>query len=317
MEWTELRIYTNHQGVEPLTDALISFGVTGFVINDPEDIKEFEKNKNSSWDYIGEEVWELCGNDTYITVYVSKDDPDGICAVKAAVKSISGCGDFGSLEISSSSIKEEDWANNWKEFFKPLEIGKCLLIKPSWEQVPENCERVVLELDPETSFGTGRHHTTRLCLELLEDCVEAGDSVCDIGCGSGIISIAAMLLGAECAAAVDISPEAAKIAENNAVKNGIPSGNYKTYCGDVITDESLLSEIGSDFDIVAANIVADVILPMCGVFSKITKKGGKLVISGIISERKDEVFGRILKSGFSLVTQKECEMWNAAVFVKE
>ena len=169
MEWKELKIYTSHEGIEPLSNALIMNGIEGFVINDPEEIREFERNKNASWDYIGEEVYELVGKDAYITVYIP-DDESGAAqleAVSSAVqqlKSADECGEYGELRISSGSIKEEDWANNWKQYFKPLNIGECLVIKPSWETLPEDNKRIVLEIDPETSFGTGRHHTTRLCL---------------------------------------------------------------------------------------------------------------------------------------------------------
>lgn len=316
MEWKELKIYTNHFGVEPLSNALIANGIQGFVINDPEDIKEFERNKNASWDYIGEEVYELCGSDTYLTVYVAEDDIDGAAAVRASVEMIRGQGDFGSLEIKCGSIKEEDWANNWKQYFKPLDIGKRLTIKPSWEDVPDDSGRVILEIDPETSFGTGRHHTTRLCLELLEDNVSQEDTVCDLGCGSGIISIAAMLYGAKSAVAVDISQDAMKISKNNALKNGIPDDKYTSYCGDVITDPAMREKIGKGYSLVTANIVADVLIAMSDVFMDITKPGGTLILSGIITDRVDEVFECVKSKGFTLIEARECEMWNAAVFKK-
>ena len=135
MEWKELKIYTTHEGVEPLTNALISFGIDGFVINDPEDIKEFERNKNASWDYIGEEVWQMCGKDTYITVYVP-DSEDGINMLEAvrsavnALKAAENADMYGTLEIRSGNIKEEDWANNWKQDFKPLKVGNRIVVKP-------------------------------------------------------------------------------------------------------------------------------------------------------------------------------------------
>lgn len=321
MEWKELKIYTTHEGVEPLTNALISFGIEGFVINDPEEIKEFERNKNASWDYIGEEVYELVGKDTFITVYIP-DDESGIAqleAVKSAADLLASSPEahaYGSLAISSDSIKEEDWANNWRQYFKPLNIGEKLVIKPSWEELPPDNNRIVLEIDPETSFGTGRHHTTRLCLELLEKYITHGDTVCDLGCGSGIISIAAMLFGAESAVAVDISADAAKTSKENAVKNGISADKYTSYCGDVVTDQALRKTVGKGYSLVAANIVADVLLAMQDVFADITAPDGTLVLSGIITERKDEVFEAVKSRGFTLLEERECEMWNAAVFKK-
>lgn len=321
MEWKELKIYTTHEDVEPLTNALISFGIDGFVINDPEDIKEFERNKNASWDYIGEEVWQMCGKDTYITVYVP-DSEDGINMLEAvrsavnALKAAENADMYGTLEIRSGNIKEEDWANNWKQYFKPLNVGNRLVIKPSWEQLGADNDRVVLELDPENSFGTGRHHTTRLCLELVEKYVKDGDRVCDLGCGSGIISIAAVLLGAKSAVAVDISPDAAVTAKANASKNGISDDCYTAYCGDVVTDGALREKIGNGYELVAANIVADVLLAMADVFKCVTAKGGTLVLSGIITGRCDEVFDAMRQRGFEMLETTECEMWNAAAFKK-
>lgn len=312
---------TTHEGVEPLTNALISFGIDGFVINDPEDIKEFERNKNASWDYIGEEVWQMCGKDTYITVYVP-DSEDGINMLEAvrsavnALKAAENADMYGTLEIRSGNIKEEDWANNWKQYFKPLNVGNRLVIKPSWEQLGADNDRVVLELDPENSFGTGRHHTTRLCLELVEKYVKDGDRVCDLGCGSGIISIAAVLLGAKSAVAVDISPDAAVTAKANANKNGISDDCYTAYCGDVVTDGALREKIGNGYELVAANIVADVLLAMADVFKCVTAKGGTLVLSGIITGRCDEVFDAMRQRGFEMLETTECEMWNAAAFKK-
>ena len=151
---------------------------------------------------------------------------------------------FGRLETDFSSIREEDWANNWKQYFKPLKIGNKLLIKPSWEDYKaDGDERIILEIDPASSFGTGQHHTTRLCLELLENSIEKGDELLDMGCGSGILSIGAMLLGAENAVAVDIEENAVASAIENAAKNNIPEDKYKAYCGNVLSDNALADKI--------------------------------------------------------------------------
>ncbi len=321
MEWKELKIYASHEGIEPLSNALIMQGIEGFVINDPEDVREFERNKNASWDYIGDEVYELVGKDAYITVYIPDDETGAaqLEAVSSAVnmlKSMNNNGRYGEISISSGSIKEEDWANNWKQYFKPLNIGERLVIKPSWETLPEDNKRIVLEIDPETSFGTGRHHTTRLCLELLEKYINKGDTVCDLGCGSGIISIAAMLYGAERAVAVDISDDAEKISRENALKNGFTSDRYISYCGDVVTNDALRERVGKGYTLVAANIVADVLLSMKDVFADITAPGGTLVLSGIIDGRQDEVFSAVKQKGFTLVESRSCDMWNAAAFKK-
>ncbi len=322
MDWLELNIYTTHQGIEPLSAALIGEGFTGLVISDPEDIVEFAENKNPSWDYIDDEVLAKQNDEAFITVYIQKDDSsaDTIMQIKdiiARLKSLDTANEFGRLEIESSGIREEDWANNWKEFFKPIEIGEKLIIKPTWETLPDDNKRFVVELDPETSFGTGRHFTTQLCLELLEKYVTSGDRVCDLGCGSGIISIAAMALGAECAVGVDIAKDAAKIAKANALKNGIADEKYTVFCGDITTDSELKEKIGKGYDLVAANIVSDVLIAMKEIFAEITKPGGILVISGIIDDRRDEVLEAVKLCGFTLLEDLHRDMWNAAVYKRD
>ena len=172
------------------------------------------------------------------------------------------------------------------------------------------------ELDPENSFGTGRHHTTQLCLELLEKYVREGDSVIDLGCGSGIIFISALLLGAKNAVGVDISPDAAKISRRNARKNGIADERAEIYCGDAVADPELRAKVSRKYDIVAANIVADVLLNMKELFAETARQGGTLILSGIIDGRTDEVFSAMESLGFELIEQHHRDIWNAAAFKK-
>ncbi len=322
MEWLELNIYTTHQGIEALSAALIGAGITGLVINDPEDITEFVENKTPAWDYIDDEVLARQNGEAYITVYIEKNEtaPEMLAEIKSIIsrlKESDADNELGRLEMETSGINEEDWANTWKQFFKPVEIGERIVIKPSWEELPEDCNRVVVELDPETSFGTGRHYTTQLCLELLEKYVQKGDRVCDLGCGSGIISIAAMALGADSAVGTDIAEDAAKIAKANALKNGIADDKYTVYHGDIITDSELKENVGKGYDLVAANIVADVLMLMKETFADITKHGGILVISGIIDDRRDEVIEAVKHCGFTLIESLHRDMWNAAVYNKD
>ena len=143
------------------------------------------------------------------------------------------------LEAEIENVREEDWSNNWKQYFKPLKVGEKLLIKPSWEEYKNTDNRIVLEIDPASSFGTGQHNTTRLCLELLEKSMHEGDRILDMGCGSGILSIGAMLMGADSVTAVDIEQNAVETASENAQKNNIPFMKYTAYCGDVISNKEL------------------------------------------------------------------------------
>ena len=223
---------------------------------------------------------------------------------------------YGRLEAELSSLREEDWANNWKQYFKPFKVGERLAVKPSWEDYVNDDNRVILEIDPASSFGTGQHHTTRLCLELLEKSLNNGDKLLDMGCGSGILSIAAILLGAESAVAVDIDQNAANIARENAAKNNITSPQYTTYYGDITRDAALADRIDGEYDIITANIVADVLIAMKDCFMRYLKKGGTLIVSGIITERKDEVIDALIGAGFTSVETNVREGWAAVKLVK-
>lgn len=319
MEWTEVNIYTETAGIDLLCSKLMDIGIKGFVIQDADDFNEFLENKNGQWDYIDEDLMGLSQCETRITVYLpansqGADMLSSIRTMLAELKASDSDNAYGRLEAELSSIREEDWANNWKQYFKPIKVGEKLVIKPSWEDYDEDGERIILEIDPASSFGTGQHHTTRLCLELLEKSLNAGDKLLDMGCGSGILSIGAMLLGAENAVAVDIEQNAAATAMENALKNHISSEKYKTYYGNILTDEKLADEIDCKYDIITANIVADVLIAMREFFVRYLKKGGTLIVSGIIEERMHEVIEALESVGFSGPEVNVKEGWAAVRF---
>lgn len=319
MEWTEVNIYTTTEGIELVCSKLTDIGVKGFAIRDAEDFKEFLENKNGQWDYIDKDLLGLTDCETCITVYIPSNDQGAemLTAIKSMLSEMRANDTeklYGRLEAELTSIREEDWANNWKQYFKPFKVGEKLVIKPSWEDYDNADNRVILEIDPASSFGTGKHHTTRLCLELLEKNLNKGDNLLDMGCGSGILSIGAMLLGAGSAVGVDIEENAAATALENAEKNHISPDVYKTYYGNILSDEKLASEIDRKYDIITANIVADVIIEMKDYFVRYLKKGGILIISGIIEERMDEVIAAVESAGFSNLEPYVKEGWAAVKF---
>ncbi len=319
MEWTEVNIYTTTEGIELVCSKLTDIGVKGFAIRDAEDFKEFLENKNGQWDYIDKDLLGLTDCETCITVYIPSNDQGAemLTAIKSMLSEMRANDTeklYGRLEAELTSIREEDWANNWKQYFKPFKVGEKLVIKPSWEDYDNADNRVILEIDPASSFGTGKHHTTRLCLELLEKNLNKGDNLLDMGCGSGILSIGAMLLGAGSAVGVDIEENAAATALENAEKNHISPDVYKTYYGNILSDEKLASEIDRKYDIITANIVADVIIAMKDYFVRYLKKGGILIISGIIEERMDEVIVAVESAGFSNPEPYVKEGWAAVKF---
>ena len=316
MNWTEINIYTTTEGVEPLCGCLLGLGINGFVVKDAKDFEDFLSDKTGNWDYIDDDLMGLKNCETCVTVYLPENSQgaDFLLAIKEEVARLAERDtekNFGRLEVELSNVKEEDWANNWKQYFKPLTIGKKLLIKPSWETYDKKDNRKILEIDPASSFGTGQHNTTQLCLELLENNLTDGDRVLDLGCGSGILSIAAILLGAKETTAIDIEENAVKTAKDNAEKNSIPNEKYTAYCGNVITDNDLVNKIGSGYDVIVANIVADVLIAMSKLFSKFLRQDGTLIMSGVISERKDEVIDAVKANGFTLKSIQEKDGWVA------
>ncbi|WP_294754765.1 50S ribosomal protein L11 methyltransferase [uncultured Ruminococcus sp.] len=319
MEWTEVNIYTTTEGIELLCSKLGDIGIKGFSIKDAEDFKEFLENKNGQWDYIDDDLMGLSECETCITVYIPTNGQGAemLIAIKsmlAEMKAADTEGVYGRLEAEMSNIREEDWANNWKQYFKPFKVGEKLVIKPSWEEYDNSDGRIILEIDPASSFGTGKHHTTRLCLEVLEKYLNKGDKLLDMGCGSGILSIGAMLLGADSAVAVDIEENAAATAKENALKNNIPADKYRTYFGNILTDEKLADEIDDKYDIIAANIVADVLIAMKDSFRRYLRSGGILIVSGIIEERMNEVIDVLISAGFKDPEPEVREGWAAVKF---
>lgn len=314
MQWIETNIYTTTDGIEPLCGRLYAVGLNGVQIKDAADFNDFIENETQYWDYIDESLESLKTCETCVTVYLT-DDADGrellshIRGTVAELKSMDAEGNFGRLEIELKGVDEEDWANNWKKYYKPFYLGDNLLIKPEWEDIDNAEGKVVLSMNPGHLFGTGTHHSTQLCMVELEKYVQSGDRVLDLGCGSGILSILSLLLGAESAVAVDIDPAAPATAMENLAMNGISPDRYSVLVGNVIDDEALKAKIGGDYDVVVANIVADVIIAMSATAYSQTKQGGYFITSGIIGPRGDEVKAAVTAAGFEIVEVHEQSDW--------
>lgn len=321
MNWIEVNIYTTSEGVDPVCGCLMCIGINGFAIKDSKDFEDFLERKDGNWDYIDGDLMEMRTCETCVTVYIADNaqGADIFAALKEQMNSLKGRdteNKFGRLAIETSGIREEDWANNWKQYFKPITVGDKLLIKPSWEEYDGNDCRTVLEIDPESSFGTGQHNTTRLCLELTEKYLKQDMRMLDVGCGSGILSVAGCLLGAKECTAVDIDSNSVRIAGENAEKNHISKDRYTTFCGNIIRDEKLRGDIliNGKFEILTANIVADVLIAMAPLFRDFLVKNGILIISGIIIERCEEVLAAMRAQGYTQLEIKEDNGWAAAAF---
>lgn len=322
MNWSEVTVETKKPMLDVLCAMLTDIGFKGFSVYDPDDFDELMAGRVGHWDYLEEGLQEaLTQGNPSVTVYIPENaqGAEQMTALKsllAQLKSGAQAEEFGSLSMSMKGIREEDWANNWKQYFKPLPIGERLWITPTWVDDPIPEGRIALHIDPGSSFGTGQHDTTKLCLGFLEECVEQGAKVLDIGCGSGILSIGAMLLGAENSVAIDIEQNAAESALENAVRNGIDPAKYTTICGNILEDAALVARLGEGYDVVCANIVADILIAMRSLFVRFMRDGATLLLSGIIDERLDEVLASMKEVGLTVETVAQSAGWAAVKLTK-
>lgn len=219
--------------------------------------------------------------------------------------------DLGGCELNFQIRDDSEWIDNWKAYFKPFYAAEHILIKPSWEELPKDRKEddIVIEIDPGTAFGTGSHETTRLCIESLKEEVKPGACVLDVGCGSGILSIAGIKLGAKKAVGTDIDENALNVAWENVERNQITEEQFVSYAGNLIDDEALQEKVGRGYDVVVANILADVIIPLSGEIAKHMKKDGVFISSGIINTKKEEVKAALLANGFEILKVRERKDW--------
>lgn len=317
MKWLELHIDTTHQGLEAVETMLSALGIDGVVIDDEEEFQDFLENNHQYWDYVDEDLAQRMQGRSRVTFYLESGDEgfSTLAQVRLALEDLKARrSDCGSLLLTMDTMEESDWENNWKQYYKPMEIGQRLLVVPQWEQddpaVQKALEtRVSLILEPGLTFGTGSHATTRLCLEALERIVVPGSRVADLGCGSGILSIAALLLGADSAFACDIDEKAVDVAYENAALNGVGKDRYTVRAGDVTSDQKLRKEMGGNWNIVVANIVSDVIIALAPTVGELLAEDGVFICSGIIDDRADEVKGKLEEAGFAILETRSSEGW--------
>lgn len=316
MEWLRATIFTTTEGIEPVTGRLYRLGLNGAEIEDETEFRDFLENNHKYWDYVDEELYKKMAGETRVKVYMT-DNAAGRAILSSVRESIAELklmdkeNSFGRLEIRLDNLEEEDWAENWKQYFKPIPVGNNLLIQPEWEPLPAGADKkTVFRIEPGMVFGTGSHESTRLCLAAAEKNVRPGDAVLDLGCGSGILSLTALLLGAGSAVCVDIDENAGEIVDGNARLNGISPARYTFYAGDILTDEALKKQITCRrYDVVFANIVADVIIAAAPTAVGVLNKGGTFICSGIIVERVGEVLDALDVAGFKEPKMHEEKGW--------
>ncbi|MBQ4428706.1 MAG: 50S ribosomal protein L11 methyltransferase [Clostridia bacterium] len=319
MKWKELTITTSEEGIEIVLARLDMLGIQQVnIVQGHDEVDALLHSAEKYWDYAEEAVLDA---QPAVQAYFSElpENGDTERMIRESIEELSTMReelglDLGSLEIGVRTVDEEDWANNWKAYFKPINVGERLLVCPSWEEVPEDNTRAVLKIDPGMAFGTGTHHTTRMCLEMLEKSIKEGDLVADLGCGSGILSIAAALLGAREVHGIDIDPVASRVAVENAELNGVDKDSFFVMNGDILTDPDFRRSVSNgEYDIVLANIVANVIIAFAYLLPSMMKKGGLLIASGIIEDRLDEVVAELEDCGLEILEIANGDDWRAVL----
>ncbi len=296
MRWIEVCLDTPAEEIDARCEALAALGAEGFVIECEEEFRDFLENNRQYWDYVDEELVQRMAGVSRIKCYLADDETGHgiLTAMRAAYPA-----------IRSALVDDSDWENNWREYYKPIEVGEKLVVVPEWESIPED-GRVPLILDPGLIFGTGSHATTRMCLAALERFAGPGLRVLDLGCGSGILGIGALVLGSDSCVGCDIDPKAPDVATANAALNGIGPDRFTVYAGDILSDRSLRRMLGSGYGLVLANIVSDVIIPLSAFVQSFMAADGVFLCSGIIEGRQDEVRAALVRNGFT-VEEHICE----------
>ncbi len=296
-QWTEIKIKIDAKDVDKASDIANMVVPYGIYIEDYTGLEE-QVQEIAHIDLIDEELLQKDRDVAYVHIYL---EPDVNPAESLAFLSERYTAENIPHTIDTAVSIEEDWRNNWKNYFNPMEVGEKLLIRPTWRDDYDAKDRVVLNIDPGLAFGTGSHETTRLCLETMEKYLKDGDTVLDVGCGSGILAIASLLLGAQSAVGVDIDPVAVKTAEENAEINGV-SDKFQVICGD------LTEKITGKYNIIVANIVADAIIFLSKGVKEFMNDDTVYIMSGIIDTRGDEVVNSI-SNDFEIIHRYEENGW--------
>ena len=303
MRYIEVTVNTPGAEIDVRCQEMADMGAGGFVIENEEDFKDFLEQNHQYWDYVDDELENQFAGVSRIKCYLT-DDEDGI----AVLRRINAAYD----DVTTSYVEDSDWENNWREYYKPIEVGEKLVVVPEWEEAPQD-GRLPLRLDPGLIFGTGSHANTRMCLAALEKFSKPGVRVPDLGCGSRILGIGALIPGCDSCLGVDIDPKAPDVVMSNAALNGIGADKMTAWAGDIIADASLRARIGGGYQLVLANIVADVIIPLSAVVHQFMAPGAVFICSGIIEHRWPETEAALISNGFEILDHKSEEEWHCFV----
>ncbi len=310
MKFTQLTIHTTSEGSELIADALWHYTNYGVAISDVKDVIALQRDKAMYWDYIDESLTE--GGDVLVKAFISLEETDRLMPlIRAELDELkeNGAGyiNFGTLETSRREVEGDDWLEIWRKHFRPLHIGGRVVIVPEWIDYAPADGEVIVKLDSNMAFGTGEHETTAMCLKLLQDYLKDGDTCIDVGCGSGILGIAAVKLGAKLAYLTDIDDVAVRSAKHNSANNGVADKTIVSH-SDLLDDASIKGEI------MLANITAEILVRLAPSIPKNLKQGGTLILSGIIESRLQAVLNAFGAQGLTLDRQLKEGEWYALAF---
>ncbi|MBQ2953594.1 MAG: 50S ribosomal protein L11 methyltransferase [Clostridia bacterium] len=310
MDWVELTIHTTTMGADIVSEALISEGATGTMVEDRADIPDPDK-PNGYWEIIDPNLIDTLPEDVVVHAWFEPDErfADRMGALRTRMAELKAADlgiDLGTLEIGTANVHDEDWSEVWKKFYKPFRAGKRLVVKPTWELYDAQENDLVMEIDPGMAFGSGTHETTGMCLELLEDVMlkQPVRTVIDVGTGSGILAIGAAMLGAEDVLAIDIDPTAVKVAQENVEHNGL-QGVIRAVEG------NLLESTDGVCEVCVANIIADVICMFAQPLIPHIVPGGLFICSGIIKEREQDVVRALTEAKYDILEIRRKGEWVA------
>ena len=306
MEWIELIVHTTTAGTDRVSEVLMDAGASGTMIEDRSDVPDPAK-PHGIWEIIDPKLLESMPEDVLVHAWFEENAslPSLLDGIKGRLAELSSSDDdMGTLLLDMRSVNDQIWTDVWKKYFKPFHAGTHLVVKPTWEPYDPGPEDKIIEIDPGMAFGSGTHETTGMCLSLLEEVITGGEEVIDVGTGSGILAIGAALLGAGHVLAVDIDPDAVRVAEENVRHNHVET-SVSVQQGD------LLKRVSAECDICVANIISDVIIAFAAPLMSHIRPGGLFICSGIVSMRSDEVQQTLTDAGYEILRKETRGEWTA------
>jgi len=310
MQWLELTIDTLSGSIDAAAAALTAGGFDDLVIEDQQEYESFLDQNKAYWDYIDETLQSKLQGLSCIKLYLEASDTAGMEKLKVLLEDMKAQGGFGSLDLTVKPLADVNWEESWKDNYPPQQIGDRLVVLPYWLSDTDTQGRLPVILDPGLTFGTGAHPSTQMVMEAMEKLLTPGGTCLDLGSGSGILSIAALRLGAGSAIGVDIDPKAEDIARENAAYNGFAAPEFTACTGNVTADRRLMEQLRQkQYDLVLVNIVADVIISLAPVLPQLLSKDSTLICSGILDSRLNDVLAALHAAGLTVTATYAREDW--------